>query len=506
MNRSPQPNIIVVLIDDLGVRDLSCTGSTFYETPNLDRMAAEGVQFSNAYAASSLCSPARAAILTGRHPVRVDITNYIAGRGMGRMIGPRYRHELSREERTIATALQEGGYQTWHVGKWHLGGEGFLPTDHGFEVNIGGHRNGALYHCGYFAPWEVGWGVPGPLPGLAEALDGEYITDRLTDEAMALIRGRRKGSPFFLHLSHYAVHMPIQSPPLLVRKYEAKAARLGLDRVEAVIPGEPHPALHCPDRRIERRVLQSHAGYAAMMENLDWNIGRLFDALDTEGIAEDTLVVVLSDNGGLSTGEEGAPTCNLPYAEGKGWSEEGGLRIPLLVRWPQRIPARRNADEVFWQCDLFPTFLAAAGLPAEPERHMDGTNMLPLLTDAAPVDRTPLCWHYPHYSNQGGGPTGAIRDGDWKLIEWFETGRTALYNLRDDVSESFDCSAANPDKAGELLQRLRRWRAETVAGIPVANPWYDDIVAGRIPRPNADGEFPPGADIPPGLAALLMSG
>lgn len=502
MNKPTRPNIIMILIDDLGVRDLGCTGSTFYETPHLDRMAIDGVQFNNAYAASSICSPARAALLTGRHPVRVDITNYIDGRGMGRMVGPRYRHELSSQERTVASALRDGGYQTWHIGKWHLGGDGFLPTDHGFEVNIGGHRNGALYHCGYFAPWAVGWGVPGPLPGLAEAPDGEYITDRLTDEAIGLIRGRQKKTPFFLHLSHYAVHLPIQSPPKLVEKYDAKAERLGLDRVESVIPGEMHPALNCPDVHIERRIIQSHPGYAAMIENLDWNIGRVFDALDAEGIAEDTLVVFLSDNGGSSTGRREAPTSNLPYAEGKGWSEEGGLRIPLLVRWPRRIPARRVADEVVWQCDLFPTCLAAAGLPPEPDRHVDGINILPILTEGTPVERAPLCWHYPHYSPQGGGPTGAIRDGNWKLIEWYETGRVALYNLCEDVSESFDCSAANPRKTAELLDYLRTWRTETGAGMPVVNIWYDDIVAGRIPRPDGRGEFPPDADLPPGLAAL----
>ena len=499
---TPKTNILVILIDDLGVRDLGCTGSTFYETPNLDQLGAQGQRLTNGYAASSLCSPARAAILTGRHPVRVDITNFIAGRGIGRMAGPRYRHELSREERTIAAALKDGGYQTWHVGKWHLGGEGFLPTDHGFDVNIGGHRNGAIYHCGYFAPWSIGHGSADPLPGLEQAEEGEYITDRLTDEAISLIRDRRPDAPFFLHLSHYAVHMPIHSPPDLIRKYEAKAARLGLDQVPDLLPGEMHPALHCPDRRIERRVVQSHAGYAAMMENLDWNIGRLLAALDAEGIADDTLVVFLSDNGGLSTSEEGAPTSNLPYAEGKGWSEEGGLRIPILMRWPRRIPAGRDCDSLVWQCDLYPTFLAAAGLPAEPDRHADGMDVLPALIEGAPPEREPLCWHYPHYSNQGGSPTGAIREGYWKLIEWYETGRSELYNLHEDVSESFDRSAACPERAAALQDRLRAWRDEIGAGMPVPNPWYDDIVAGRLPRPNGGGEFPRDADLPPGLAEL----
>ena len=239
-----------------------------------------------------------------------------------------------------------------------------------------------------------------------------------------------------------------------------------------------------------------------MMENLDWNIGRLLAALDAEGIADDTLVVFLSDNGGLSTSEEGAPTSNLPYAEGKGWSEEGGLRIPILMRWPRRIPAGRDCDSLVWQCDLYPTFLAAAGLPAEPDRHADGMDVLPALIEGAPPEREPLCWHYPHYSNQGGSPTGAIREGYWKLIEWYETGRSELYNLHEDVSESFDRSAACPERAAALQDRLRAWRDEIGAGMPVPNPWYDDIVAGRLPRPNGGGEFPRDADLPPGLAEL----
>ena len=465
-------------------------------------MAAEGVQLNNAYAASSICSPARAALLTGRHPVRVDITNFIAGRGIGRVIGPRYRHELSLDERTIATALKDGGYQTWHVGKWHLGGEGFLPTDHGFDVNIGGHANGALYHCGYFAPWNIGSRAPnGPLPGLEEAEEGEYITDRLTDEAIKLVR-ERGDRPFFMHFSHYAVHMPIQSPPELVKKYEAKAKRLALDQAQAKMPGEMHPALHCDGKQIERRVIQSHAGYAAMMENLDWNIGRLFDTLKEEGIDRDTFVVFLSDNGGLASTCEDPPTSNLPYAEGKGWSEEGGFRIPMLVRWPGRIAPQRVSDDVVWQCDLYPTFLAAAGLPLEPERHADGIDILAALTESRPLDRDALCWHYPYYSNQGGGPTGAIREGDWKLIEWYEDGRTELHDLANDVSESFDCSARHPEKAAALLQRLRSWREEIGAGMPVENKWYDDIIAGRIPRPNGGGDFPDDPAVPPELAAL----
>jgi len=487
----PQPNIIVILVDDLGVRDLGCTGSDFYETPNLDRLAAAGVNLTQGYAASALCSPARAAIMTGRAPARVGITNYIPGNGIGRLRGPAYHHSLPLSERTIATALRQGGYHTWHVGKWHLGGKGSLPTDHGFEVNIGGDQRGSAagFPGVYFGPWVARDGST--PPGLEHSAPGEYLTDRLTDEAIRLIRGNHDGRPFFLHLSHYAVHTPIVSPPDLVQRYETKARRLGLDQAQALIEGELHPALHLMGQRILRRVLQSHTGYAAMMHNLDCNVGRLLSALDECGQADNTLVVFLSDNGGLSVGVEGSVTCTLPYREGKGWSEDGGLRIPMLVRWPDHIPGGRVVDVPMWQCDLYPTFLEAAGLPLEPERHRDGVGMLETLVDGSAPDRDTLCWHYPHYSNQGGGPTGAIRRGDWKLIEHYETGACQLFDLANDPSECFDLAADQSDVVAELAQRLAAWRREVGAAMPVPNPDYDDIVAGRLPRPDGAGNFPP---------------
>jgi arylsulfatase A-like enzyme len=495
--KAPQgrPNLVVILIDDLGARDLGCCGSTFYDTPHIDRLAREGVQLAQAYAASSLCSPARAALLTGRHPVRLGITNFIPGRGMGRLIGPPYRHGLDREERTLATALGEAGYQTWHVGKWHLGGEGSLPTDHGFAVNIGGHRTGGLGHCGYGAPWTIAREDPAPLPGLENAPVGQSITERLTDEAIALVRGRGRESPFFLHLSHYTVHTPLQAPPERVAHYQAKAACLGLDRVPAVLPGEVHPALHYPGKHLDRRVLQSHPVYAAMVEQLDGCVGRLLQALEDEGVAENTLVVFLSDNGGLSTSDVAAPTSNRPFAEGKGWSEEGGLRIPWLMRWPGRLaPALRH--EPVWQCDLYPTLLAAAGLPAEARGPLDGINLMPWLLGGQPPADRDFHWHYPYYSNQGGAPSGAIRSGPWKLIEAYESGATALYNLEQDISETVDLSAAEPQRTASLLAALKSWRGALGAVMPRPNPWYDAIVAGALPRPNGRGEFPAGTVLP----------
>lgn len=486
------PNIIVILVDDMGARDLGCTGSTFYETPNIDRLAAEGVNFTCGYAASALCSPARAAVMTGRAPARVGITNYIPGNAMGRLLGAPYHFHLPRKNRTIATALSEAGYHTWHVGKWHLGGadEKSLPTDHGFEVNIGGDHHGGLYHIPgvYYAPYVGRDGSV--LPGLEESREGEYLTDRLTDEAIGLIRSRADERPFFLHLSHYAVHMPIVSPPPLVDRFEAKARRLGLDRVDPLLPGEPHPALHYSGQVIQRRTVQSDPGYAAMIANLDWNVGRLMETLAEEGVDEDTMVVFLSDNGGLSVGVEGSITCNLPYAEGKGWSEEGGLRVPMLWRWPGGIPGGRVVSDPMWQCDLYPTFLHAAGMRPEIESHRDGVSILDTLTSGAPLPKRQFCWHYPHYSNQGSLPGGAIRDGDWKLIQCYETGRTTLYNLKEDVSESFDQSTWRPDVTERLQEELEVWRGEVGAIMPRNNPFYEDILAGNLPTPNGQGRFP----------------
>ena len=486
----PQPNLIIILVDDLGVSDLGCTGSTFYETPNLDRFAAAGIRLTQAYAASSLCSPARAAIMTGRAPARVGITNYIPGNGCGRLQGPAYHHALPLSERTLATALREGGYHTWHVGKWHLGGTGSLPTDHGFEVNIGGDHHGGLYQVPgvYYAPWVGRDGST--LPGLERSEPGEYMTDRLTSEAIRLIRDKPAGRPFFLHLSHYAVHTPIVSPADLVERYEEKSRRLGLDQVPALVAGELHPALHLRGQRVQRRLLQSHPGYAAMIHNLDANVGRLLAALEECGQADNTLVVFLSDNGGLSVGVEGSVTCTLPYREGKGWSEDGGLRIPLLLRWPTGLPGGRVVDIPMWQCDLYPTLLQAAGLPLEPDRHADGVSMLAALSGGAAPDRPAMCWHYPHYSNQGGGPTGAIRRGQWKLIEHYATGQRQLFDLANDVAESFDRADEQPELTADLAQRLADWRRQVGARMPEPNPFYDDVVAGRRPKPDGNGNYP----------------
>lgn len=452
-----RPNIVFVLIDDMGWRDLGCYGSTFYETPRLDALAGEGALFTDAYAAAPICSPTRASLLTGRYPARVGVTQYIGGHGVGRLDDVPYHQFLPTNQYSLARALRGNGYQTWHVGKWHLGPRRTWPDEHGFDVNIGG--------CEWGHPKS--WWSPYGCPTLADGPDGEYLTDRLTDEAIRLMEDA-SDRPFFLNLWHYAVHIPIQAPADLVAKYERKAAELGLSDVDPFEPGERMPAWHQRDSRVLRRTVQSDPAYAAMVENLDSNIGRLLDALDRTGHAERTIVVFTSDNGGLSTAE-GSPTSNLPLAQGKGWVAEGGVREPLIVRWPGVVTPGSRVAEPVTSPDFYPTLLAAAGLPAVPAQHVDGVDFTPALR-GEPFHRGPVFWHYPHYSNQGGRPAAAVRDGRWKLVCQFEGDPLQLYDVVADPGEHTDLAARHPDVTQRLHETLLRWIEEVGGRVPPANP------------------------------------
>jgi len=456
----PPPNIVLILMDDLGWTDLGCAGSPFYETPSLDLLARQGMRFTNAYASCPVCSPTRASVMTGKYPARVQITNFIAGAATGRLLSAPYLHYLPREEKTIARALAEGGYQTWHVGKWHLGGEPYWPQHHGFHVNIGGWDAGMPRS--YFSPYGN--------PMLPDGPQGEYLPDRLTDEAIRLVRDN-DGRPFFLNLCYYLVHIPIQAKPAYVEKYEAKAAALGLDRREPFAVGEHFPCDHKRHKRVARRLFHGDPGYAAMVQSMDENIGRLLAALDEEGLAENTIVAFTSDNGGLSTAE-GSPTCNAPLSEGKGWMYDGGTREPLIVRWPGVTRPDSICDVPVTSTDFYPTFLEAAGLPPIPEQHCDGVSIAPLLRGEGRLDRKAIFWHYPHYSNQGGTPGCSVRAGDWKLIEFFEDRHVELYNLRDDISEERNLAGEEPELARELAARLHEWLESVGAKIPHPNPDY----------------------------------
>lgn len=456
-----QPSIVFILLDDLGWRDLTCYGSTFYETPNLDRLAGEGMRFTDACAACPVCSPTRASLMTGKYPATVGVTDYIDWSGKwhpqrGQLIDAPYLKGLPASEITVAQALRENGYVTWHVGKWHLGGTGRYPTDCGFDINIGGCEAGSPSH-GYFSPWNI------PAPGLQDVPDGIYLTDYLTDEAIRLIKSN-DGRPFFLNLWHYAVHTPIQAPANLVEKYKAKVAQLGLDKIPALEEGEFFPTERKRNQRVQRRLFQSNPVYAAMIENLDTNIGRLLDA-----VPENSIVIFTSDNGGLATAE-GSPTSNRPLSEGKGWMYEGGTREPLLVRWPGVVKPGTVCTAPVTSPDFYPTLLEAVGLSLRPQQHLDGISFMPALKGKADFDRGPLFWHYPHYGNQGGTPGASVREGDWKLIEFFEDGRLELYNLRDDVGETHNIAAEHPEITRPLHCKLVAWRKSVEAKIPQPNP------------------------------------
>ena len=459
------PNILLILIDDLGWTDLACYGSGFYDTPNLDRLAGEGMLFTDAYASCPVCSPTRASIMSGKYPARVGVTQYIPGHAVGRLQDVPYFHALPISEHSLASALREGGYQTWHVGKWHLGGAQTAPERHGFDVNIAGLGWG-MPQRGYFSPYG--------MANLTDGAEGEYLTDRLTDEAIGLIEARDRQRPFFLNLAHYAVHIPIQPPPGLVEKYQRRAVDMGLDREDVIVEGEPFGCQHLRGQRILRRIRQSDAAYAAMVENLDANIGRVLDCLGEQGLADDTLVFFTSDNGGLATSNrrEGVPTSNAPLAEGKGWMYEGGTRVCQIARLPGVIEPGSVCRVPVTSTDIYPTCLDVGGCVSRPEQHRDGVSLMPLFRGGATLEREAIFWHYPHYANQGGRPAGAVRRGDWKLIRHFEDDRLELFNLRDDEGETTDLASTEPALAEELLALLAAWQREIEALIPKRNPNY----------------------------------
>ena len=377
-----------------------------------------------------------------------------------------YLKALPTSEYSLARALKDNGYATWHVGKWHLGGEGHLPQDHGFDVNIGGCHWGSPGRGGYFSPWSI------PELEEADTPEGTHLTDYLTDRAIDLIRGKGD-DPFYLNMWYYSVHTPIQAKDEKVKKYEAKARSMGLDKVKTFEEGEPFPCEHKKDQRIRRRLVQSDPVYAAMIESLDENIGRLLDAIETCGEVDNTIVVFTSDNGGLAT-SEGSPTCNAPLSEGKGWMYEGGTREPLFVRWPGVVEPGTTCRVPVTSTDFYPTLLEAAGLDMIPEQHVDGVSLVELLQGASTLDRDAIFWHYPHYANQGGTPGSSVRMGDHKLIEFFEDGRVELYDLIQDPGENHDLSQENPQLAEEMRAALRHWLQQVEAKIPQPNPdWVE---------------------------------
>ena len=452
-----KPNIVFVLVDDLGWADLGCYGSRLYRTPHLDRLAKSAVRFTDAYAACPVCSPTRAAIMTGKHPARLDITDWIPGSNPKdrRLLGPEDLHELPLSETTIAETLHSHGYATFIAGKWHLGGAGYLPEDQGFDVNKGGHDTGSP-PGGYYAPYKN--------PKLEDGPNGEYLPDRLTSECIGFIEQHRD-TPFFAFLSFYTVHTPIQAS-----KQHIAACRERVDELEE----------DGPEKRDERdavtRLRQDNPDYASMVEAMDENVGRLLDTLERLGLDENTYIVFTSDNGGLSTLESRrrglAPTSNEPLRAGKGWCYEGGIRVPLLIAGPGIKPTTCGVPVT--SMDFYPTLLDLLGLPALPEQHVDGADIAPLFHGAHDLDRNTLYWHYPHYHGSGWRPGAALRNGDWKYIVFYDEDTEELYNLREDPSEAHNLAESMPEKLKELREKLTAWQHTIRAKLPAKNPAYEN--------------------------------
>ena len=454
LDAAKQTNFLFFLVDDMGWADIGANGSTYHETPNIDRLASSGMRFTQGYAAGSVCSPTRASIMTGRHPVRVDITDWIPGqpnRATNPLLHPDDRSHLPLEEVTIAEALKEHGYQTFFAGKWHLGNEGFWPEDQGFDVNKGGIQRGGPYGGKrYFSPYGN--------PRLKDGPDGEHLPDRLAKETVKFIDAN-KDKQFFAYLSFYSVHTPLMAREDLKRKYQARKKERDLE----VKWGKEH------SRNVRR--VQEHAVYGGMVEAMDLAVGKVLDALDHMKLADNTVVFFMSDNGGLST-SEGSPTSNLPLRGGKGWMYEGGIREPMMVRWSGVTKPGSVNDSPVTSTDFFPTILEMAGVNPKLPLPTDGVSFTPALRSKA-HDRGAMFWHYPHYGNQGGAPTGAIREGDWKLIEWYENGKLELFNLKEDISENNNLAKKHPDKVKTLATKLASWRKDTGAVMPVLNKKFD---------------------------------
>lgn len=467
-------NVLLIVADDLGVMDVSpYNAKTFHDTPALQSLADSGVRFTAGYAACPVCSPTRSAILTGQWPARTRNTDFFGAPNefFGEAIpesydplkdgkfGSRQNHplwpapylgQLAASHTTLAEALKTNGYATFFAGKWHLGPEGSWPEDHGFDFNLGGHKGGGPYGGNrYFSPYGN--------PRLPDGPDGEHLPDRLATETSNFI-AKHKNQPFFACLSFYSVHTPLMGRPDLVEKYEKRRAERGLKDDFA----EETPR--------KNRITQSHAVYAAMVEAMDQAIGKVLAALDANGVADNTLVIFTSDNGGLST-SEGSPTTNLPYRAGKGWLYEGGIREPVIVRWPGVAPKAASSPWPVTSTDLFPTILDAAGLPMLPKQHQDGRSFVAALKNpAATNSERALFWHYPHWGNQGGIPGAAVRRGEWKLIHWFWRKSPELFHLGNDPGERQNLAEKNPEVLAELQKVLAGFHADTKALMPVPNP------------------------------------
>jgi arylsulfatase A len=440
-------NVVLIVADDLGWTDLSCYGSDLYESPHIDQLAHDGARFTANYSACTVCSPTRAALLTGKYPARLHVTDWIPGLPPSnpKLLVPDFTKHLPLEERTLAEVLHDAGYATASIGKWHLGGPKFYPEHHGFDLNIAG-TDQPQPRPGYFAPYAI--------DTIKQGAKEEYITDRLGDEAVKFIRTNAE-RPFFLYVPQFAVHLPVQAKKKLIEKYQT---------------------------RVRDGMRHTNAAYAAMIDSMDQTVGQIRQSLADLDIADRTVVIFTSDNGGR------IPTSsNVPLRAGKGSCYEGGVRVPLVVYWPAVTQAGAVIDTPVITTDIYPTVLEMAGQTIPENAVLDGVSLVPLLRQQGELARRDLFWHYPHYQHyqqEGTTPYGAIRRGDWKLIEYYDDKPPELYNLRDDLSEQHNLAATEPERVKALRESLRAWRREVGAQMPSPNPNYDPAEPEHQPGPS----------------------
>ncbi len=450
-----KPNVLFILVDDYGYTDCSVMGSKYYETPNVDRIAHEGMIFTDGYAACRVCSPSRASIMSGKFPARHGITDWIgaktgeAWREKGRqsqLLPPEYVHSLPLEYTTLPEAMKEEGYTTFFAGKWHIGEKGSWPEDHGFDINKGGWDAGSP-KGGYFSPYQN--------PTLEDGSDGENLSLRLANETVEFIKNN-KDTAFFAYLSFYAVHGPIQSTQKKWAKYRDKAEAMGIAK-SGFKMGHFLPI----------RQVQDNPVYGGLVEAMDDAVGVVLNALDDMGLADNTIVVFTGDNGGVVAGDSYS-TSNLPLRGGKGYQFEGGIREPYFIKVPGMGNGKTCSAPVSGT-DFYPTILELVGADLKPEEHIDGVSLVPLLKGETIAER-PLIWHYPHYGNQGGEPSSVIREGDWKLIHYYEDGHEELYNLINDLSETTDVAAQNAERVKQMSEKLFKMLDEMGARFPEKDP------------------------------------
>ncbi|MEZ5039786.1 MAG: sulfatase [Saprospiraceae bacterium] len=453
-DQKTKPNLLFILVDDLGWKDLGCYGSSFYDTPQLDAFAKESLRFTNAYSSSPVCSPTRAAIMTGKNPIRTGITDWLKGQNPPnrKLQNVQDRDELALEEYTLAEALKDNGYTTFFAGKWHLGEEGFYPEDQGFDINIGGHHLGSP-PGGYYSPYQN--------PKLTDGPEGEYLPDRLTQETIQFVQNQKKSTqPFFAMLSFYTVHTPIQ------------ASHRHMDTYARKLPEGGQP-LHAKEGDGQTLLYQVRADYGSMVTAMDENVGRLLQTLKENGLWDNTIIVFTSDNGGLTTLENNRqpPTSVRPLRAGKGWCYEGGIRVPLMIHMPGITEKGTESEAPVISHDFFPTFVESLGLKLAQKTTFDGLSLMPALR-GKPLQRETLFWHYPHYHGSAWKPGAAIRQGNWKLVKDFETQQSELYDLQADIGETHDLSTTFPDKKMALEKLLLAKQQAMGAQFPVINPDY----------------------------------